>query len=377
MERVLGVAIGIAVVCLLLSIIASHVQEVWATYSARRALVLEEAIVKMLGNDRLAKEFFSHPLIQTISFSVPRSWWRRKAPQQPRPTYIASALFSRVLFATLAEEQGKDGVSLPQLIRNLPPSDLQRRLQAIVVGAGNDAQACALAIEQWYDGTMDRINGFYKKNTQWMLLTLGIILAVICNANLFTITEKLWTSEDARAALNATAQMYSCKDGAKCNSDYNQARSQIADQLENYLPLGYHGAGLRAYWGGIGSGIAARGREWKRSDSHWHAWPEPLGDWLYHLAGWGLTGIAVSLGAPFWFDAVNKLINIRLAGDKPPRASPAAIGSSPLPPADAAVVNVVAPQMNAPVVNVTENPPGSGGPDPANEAASGAGPQGS
>jgi hypothetical protein len=373
MQRVLGVAIGIAVVCLLLSIIASHLQEVWSTLSARRAASLEEAIINMFGNEDLAKKFFDHPLIQTISFSVPRSWWRRKAPQEPRPTYISSVLFSRVLFATLAEYHNvTGGVTLPELIRRLPPSDLQKRLQAVVVGAGDNAQACALAIELWYDGTMDRINGFYKRNTQWTLLTLGVILAVICNANLFTITEKLWTSDDARAALNARAQMYACKEGANCPyPSYTVAETEMSNQLETYLPVGYHGKGLRAYWGSVWNGVRARRQQWKGSDPRWHSWPAPLGDWLYHLAGWGLTGIAVSLGAPFWFDAVNKLINIRLAGEKPPRAmAPLAIVTPPLPPPDSTVVNVIAPQANAPPVDITPPQPP---PDPGDGGDSGGG----
>jgi hypothetical protein len=231
------------------------------------------------------------------------------------------------------------------LIQNLPPSDLQKRLQAIVVGTSNDAHACALAIEQWYDGTMDRINGLYKQNTQWVLLALGFVLAIICNANLFNITEKLWTSDDARAALNASAQIYACKDGGKCPyPTYDVAQQQMSSNLETYLPVGYRGKGLRTYWGGILAGVHARWHGLLTSDSRWHAWPAPLGDWLYHLAGWALTGIAVSLGAPFWFDAVNKLINIRIAGDKPPRALPPAIGATPEPSAEVNVMAVAAAQ---------------------------------
>jgi len=43
MDKVLGVAIGIATVCLIFSIFASHLQEVWASFSARRASSLEIA----------------------------------------------------------------------------------------------------------------------------------------------------------------------------------------------------------------------------------------------------------------------------------------------------------------------------------------------
>ena len=39
--------------------------------------------------------------------------------------------------------------------------------------------------------------------------------------------------------------------------------------------------------------------------------------WLERILGWTLTMIAVSLGAPFWFDILNKLVNIRNAGNKP------------------------------------------------------------
>jgi hypothetical protein len=42
----------------------------------------------------------------------------------------------------------------------------------------------------------------------------------------------------------------------------------------------------------------------------WTSWPQ-------RLIGWILTMTAVSLGAPFWFDLLNKLMNIRNAGKKP------------------------------------------------------------
>jgi hypothetical protein len=36
-----------------------------------------------------------------------------------------------------------------------------------------------------------------------------------------------------------------------------------------------------------------------------------------HLLGWFLTGVAVSLGAPFWFDTLNRFMNIRATGTAP------------------------------------------------------------
>jgi hypothetical protein len=43
----------------------------------------------------------------------------------------------------------------------------------------------------------------------------------------------------------------------------------------------------------------------------------------FHLLGWVLTAIAVSIGAPFWFDLLNKFITIRSSGGVPaPKPTP-------------------------------------------------------
>jgi hypothetical protein len=33
--------------------------------------------------------------------------------------------------------------------------------------------------------------------------------------------------------------------------------------------------------------------------------------------GWALTTVAVSLGAPFWFDTLNRFMNLRSSGKSP------------------------------------------------------------
>jgi hypothetical protein len=43
--------------------------------------------------------------------------------------------------------------------------------------------------------------------------------------------------------------------------------------------------------------------------------------WLAKLAGLAITAVALSLGAPFWFDLLSKFMKIRGTGDKPQRTS--------------------------------------------------------
>ena len=305
MDRILGVAIGIATVCLLFSILASHLQEIWASFSARRASALETALKQMLSDPNLSEAFFAHPLIQSISFSPTRgSILRRNAPTQPRPTYIASDLFNKVLQSILVKPNNGEGRDLPSLIAALPDSMVKSRLKTLTMGLENDASACNAAVEKWYDDTMDRINGLYKRNTQIVLLFLGLGLAVLCNANLLRVGRTLWTSAAARDEVNAVVQMYGCKDSNNCgSSDYVQARTDVEKNLK-LLPLGYEDFDFAEYW------VTAPKK-----------FPGPLlGEWVFNVCGWLLTAIAVSLGGPFWFDLINKFINIRMVGQKPSTA---------------------------------------------------------
>ena len=312
MQQILGVSIGVVLVCLLLSIIASHIREMAAAFTAKRAIELENAILRMVGDPAIYEKFKSHPLIETISFQPAKLLGMSfSRSTKPRPTYIASPLFTRVLLVSLAEIHNQPSTDIPALVASLPDgSALKQRLGAIILGIEHDSAACVSAVEQWYDGTMDRINGLYKRHTQTWLLVLGMVLAVIFNANLFLITQRLWTSQDARDAVTATAQMYSCKGDQPCPlPDYQTARNDIQSRLGAELPLGY---------------------DWKYVGDYWRSGADPehrgtaaiAGHWAFNLVGWIFTAIAVSLGAPFWFDLLNKLVNLRLAGVRPEKATP-------------------------------------------------------
>ena len=53
------------------------------------------------------------------------------------------------------------------------------------------------------------------------------------------------------------------------------------------------------------------------------ALPADLGQWTIKIAGLLITALAASMGAPFWFDLVNKLVNLRSAGKVPPKSEKA------------------------------------------------------
>lgn len=49
----------------------------------------------------------------------------------------------------------------------------------------------------------------------------------------------------------------------------------------------------------------------------WGQWRQSWDTLSYHLLGWLITAFAATLGAPFWFDTLNKIMSIRSAGKAP------------------------------------------------------------
>ncbi len=107
------------------------------------------------------------------------------------------------------------------------------------------------------------------------------------NVDTIDITKFLYTNKAARSAIVADAQV-AAADTAFRHSGYPQARARLTD--ESLLPIGLE--------------HVRTGR-----------------DVLHHILGWLVTALAASMGAPFWFDLLNKMMVIR-STVKPHEKSP-------------------------------------------------------
>src|SRR4029077_6545076 len=48
---------------------------------------------------------------------------------------------------------------------------------------------------------------------------------------------------------------------------------------------------------------------------------DSVSGWVIAIVGWLITIAAISMGAPFWFNLLNKVASLRSTGDPPPQAS--------------------------------------------------------
>jgi hypothetical protein len=248
--------------------------------------------------------------------------------------------------------------SIQQVLSSLPNSVqesfaiLARRAQTRVQQTGNDVSQFRDEVGLWFDRAMSRSSGVYKRNAKGVALLIGLVLAVSTNADTFYIIERLSSDENLRQVvtqqaiqikpLTSTTPAPGSSSSPNSISDRQQLKNikSITDSAlqEMSLPLGWNPTNVTqqlgcrapevdrdpAAWETLLSSCLPEGKAASNnllanadqiSKTHWAAIPKIL-------LGWLVSGIAISMGAPFWFDLLGKIINVRNSGGKPP--SPAA-----------------------------------------------------
>jgi hypothetical protein len=217
----------------------------------------------------------------------------------------------------------------------LEESRLGRALAVLEEEAGGDAERLKAGIVRWFDNGMDRVSGWYKRHTQLVHVLLATALTLGINVDSILIVQHLATDTALRSSLVAQAQAYARENRDPAQTDQNLAALEARLQQVD-LPVGWKldpgappsAAKLAAQPATPSSASIDRDlyrRTLYYDPGHLAADFAYLGSAvLFHLWGWLLTAIAVSLGAPFWFDILNKVITIRAAGKAPGEVRPAA-----------------------------------------------------
>lgn len=170
----------------------------------------------------------------------------------------------------------------------------------------------ALTFEQ----VLERTSGVYRRNAKGVSLILGIITAVLFNIDSFYILDQLYKNPDLTQEINQLANSVveenklcltegGIEDVSNSLNDEQKAKKLECDtksiedikQIEQLtekqitLPLG-----------------------WKKNDSIFLPSLQESQNGLFAIFGWLITAVAIAMGAPFWFDLLGKVINVRNAG---------------------------------------------------------------
>lgn len=266
-----------------------------AKAKALPAVLSDEATTKDAARQELNEvggltaAVLAHPLLQSLQ--RPGRGGQGVKP----PSYIPSRTFARALLDTLVPADGGDVdfSALTAAVKKLP-EDAQRPLLQLIGEAQGDVQVLRDGIEQWFDDQMERVSGWYKRWAKKLALVVGLGVAVLLNVDTVAMATTLYRDPAVREAVVAQA------DAACAAEPSDTCGDASVEKLEKTgLPLG-----------------------WTCFDDEGHSdWtncfdedetPLPL-----RGLGWLLTAGAITMGAPFWFDALNRLGSLRNAGGKP------------------------------------------------------------
>jgi hypothetical protein len=333
LDAILEVVIGLVFAWLVLSVATMQIQEWLSAIFSWRANYLEEAIHNMLGNDQLVKAFYEHPLIQSLSQP-------KRSDEHRKPSYIPSPIFAQAMLDVLMSAGGADqgvvtGTLSPVQMRNsvrmlkAENPHLEGTLKYVFPNVEDEnvpleykLAVSRFNLQSWFNDAMDRLSGWYQRHAQTWAFVLGLLLAVTLNVDTIQISNQLWREPTVRQALIAQAQ------SAELGQTGTSSPLRLREYYTNYLsiPIGWSTVPSENPGAcGVFPGLDLQPSLWINGECRTLVNLPAMSDgwgWLTKLLGLLLSGVAAAQGAPFWFDVLKKLINIRGAGSVPTETPP-------------------------------------------------------
>lgn len=330
-------AIGVCLFFLLVSLLCSGLREAGETVLKSRARDLERGL-RMLLDDELGvvlmPTFLGHGLLSSLSDGnydpgqLRKSWLGGGlhlpigSARTGFPSYIPSRQFASTLIDVIARGPSEQvypvssrpltSASLRAAAAQLPSAKLQRVVLSALDTAGDDLVATRREIEKWFDGSMDRVSGWYKRRTQIVLFCIGLALAIVLNLDALTVAARLNTDPALKAASIAVAT------GIQASGNSPSAAQAETDLDKIGYPIGWES-------GKTGWPMPA---PQACSDPKTGCQTLHVGAIVEMVIGWLITAFAVTLGAPFWFDLLNRFMIIR-STVKPTQKSPDEASADP------------------------------------------------
>jgi hypothetical protein len=340
--QVLNVVIGLTYAFLLLSLLCSALREVAASAFQTRAKVLLDGILQLFQESESRPDRGSRLVAALCQLwrgedafglgKLPAGSLTRAVLTHPQmkalaqdgrlPSYIPSTIFARSAIVALLEQHPQAAASHAPgaaLIGSMANRDLARTLRSYVGDGQADIPALEEAIRQQYEVTMDRVTGWYKRRSQLVLFGMGLFLAVAMNVDTLSLTQRLWADPGKTEAIVSSIELAKFKAQVDAQRTVGSqavdpgpaaavaSKEDVESNLDNLqsLPIGWQASTLRCDGSICASALFTA------------------------VAGWVISAFAASLGAPFWFDGLGKLLVLRGSGT-PERKEEAATKLPPI-----------------------------------------------
>lgn len=353
-SSIIDFCIGMTFFYVVLTLICTMINEYVMGWLNLRAKSLLEGISGLFYDADMIVKLYTHPLVRGLYRDekqpiIPENKSNESSEEQKRsdlsikssvkdcvkpfekmirnlPSYIPSSVFAMALIDILTPVD-KDGKRSD--LRNEAISRRTERINNVLLTfideAQGDIEKVRKGIEKYFDNTMDRVSGWFKRKARFLLLAVASFVCLVLNADSITVGKMLWQDKELRAVLVAQAEEYkpeaffAKEDGKKAPiSDTSSRHREFSKGIEDMMgklspfPMGWiiptQWRGCMPKWMGLSeAGSLKDPREI----------PTKPVDIIFKLIGLFFTVLAVSLGAPFWTDLLNSFVNLRKTGKVP------------------------------------------------------------
>ena len=287
---IIDVALGLMLFYIVLSLVVSSVQEWFASALGLRAKNLRAGIENLIDGpgpgSAFARKVYDHPLIKNL------------AKDKKLPSYIAPETLSAVLLEVVAQDSLKKSyrsctvAEIRGLVSKIDSKHPLRGVLEVFVDQTKDLQEnLKQRVAEWFDEGMTRVSGWYKRRVKIFLVAISALVTVVMNASSVQVATELWRNDALRTTI--AQQAVEVADGGT-----ETIGDDALEQLHSF-PIG-----------------------WRTESDGSIDWPDGWVAWVGMFLGWLVTVAAVSLGAPFWFDLLSKVANLRGSGGKSRRTAP-------------------------------------------------------
>lgn len=251
--------------------------------------------------------------------------------QKQFPSYIPAQNFVLTIIEQIKSEnftkanvlKGIEEAKLPDAMKNVL-KDLWAKAQANTSVAQNELASFEKGIENFYNNAMDRASGWYKRKTRRIIIVTGFILSAILNIDTIKITNDALSDKSrlAKTVDNIIASLpdLSKDESIKINAGNDTIRITHYNHIDTLvkstatkikdLQIIYDERG--GYQMGYGKG---------KYFNDWWADKNGVRVFLLKILGLLITAFALQLGSNYWFDLLNKTVNLRATGKKPDEKS--------------------------------------------------------
>lgn len=298
----LEVIVGMIFTFMLLSLLGTTFNELVSAWRGWRGFYLEEALKRLLeykDNPAVFEKFKKNPMFRQLM--------QHAAPLRvsQAPAYLSAQNFSSILSNVLKK---KDSFlkSADDFFDGLPAdSQLRQVLEQFKEEGHTSVEAFKARLQTWFDDVMYQASGWYKRHLQFVTFFVGLGIAVVLNADSFQIYSHLSTNANARTELAAAANAFANSRDTLATQTVPANQNLSGGQVAHGIQTAANDPELRTAYNILGLG-------WSMDDVVVN-----YKCWLLRLLGWLITALAISLGAPFWFDVLKKIITIQSTGSAP------------------------------------------------------------